>query len=174
MLHLFLSSTLFLTGDFHFDLLSLLSIGCFSHSLNISIYFILCPHLSFQIRCRRLRLTLQDQDQSTGNSERHSNKVQKQRRNSFLFICWVKEKKETLGQHFDFSTERRRTSSQKGLHRKQRRRKKHSALQQKRKLKSLRYVSLFSVFVSLIVYKLVPLFWSMCALACVIYHNPVI
>ncbi|KAK1880749.1 Tuftelin [Dissostichus eleginoides] len=26
------------------------------------------------IRCRRLRLTLQDQDQSTGNSERHSNK----------------------------------------------------------------------------------------------------
>ncbi|XP_033980401.1 tuftelin 1b [Trematomus bernacchii] len=29
---------------------------------------------SAQIRCRRLRLTLQDQDQSTGNSERHSNK----------------------------------------------------------------------------------------------------
>lgn len=72
-----------LTGRFHFMPLSFLFAGGFSSKspqLRLVSLFLFCFYLSFQVRrCSRLRLTLQDQDQSDCTSEQHSNKVQNQR-----------------------------------------------------------------------------------------------
>lgn len=141
-------STLFLADDFHFELLSLLFTGCFSHNPPCSIQsFSSSSHLSFQDHCRCLRLTLQDQDISGCVSEQHSNKVQNQKRETVLLCLSVNKRKEVQNGTFTkpFLTECRRAAQQQCCHRNQKNRKKHlnSSLPRTKKLKSLRYVSLF-------------------------------